>query len=63
MSTQKAFNFLATFLAFIILIVALGAFFPKYFGAAADIITENLGAFVVIVILAIFIYILAERQR
>jgi hypothetical protein len=62
-STQKALNFIGTFFAFIILIIVLGALFPQYFGVAADIITKNLEALIVIVVLAIVIYILAERGR
>jgi len=63
MSERKALDFIATFLAFVILIIGLGAIFPEYFGPAAEIITQNLGNFTIIVVLAIIIYILTQAKR
>ena len=62
MSVEKAVNYFATFLLFVVLILVLGALFPEYFGVASKILTENLGALALLVLLSIIIYILAQKE-
>jgi hypothetical protein len=63
MSIGKARDFLATFVLFIALVLIAGALFPQYFGVISQILVDNLGTFLLLVILAIIIYIIADRIR
>jgi hypothetical protein len=60
MSLEKISNLVLSFFLFIVIILVLGAIFPQWFGIAAQILTENLQALVVLLFLAIIIYIIAN---
>jgi len=61
-SREKASNYLATFLGFVILVLVLGTLFPQYFGEASKLLTENLGAIIILVFLSIILYGLAKKE-
>jgi uncharacterized membrane protein len=63
MSVGKISNFVLSFFLFIVIILMLGAVFPQWFGVAAQIITENLYPLIVILVLAIIVYIIADLWK
>jgi polyferredoxin len=63
MSIEKARDYFVTFILFVVLIALAGAFFPQYFGAVSQILLDNLGTFLLLVILSIIIYVIANRVK
>jgi len=57
---EKIANYFGAFIAFVILVVVLGALLPEYFGMASKILTENLGGLAFIFFLALIFYLMAS---
>ena len=63
MSIERARDFLTTFVLFVMLILIAGALFPQYFGVVSQILIDNLSTFLFLVLLAVIIYIIANKIR
>ena len=61
--TEKVLNYFLTFVVFLVSILLLGELFPEYFGAASQIIAENIETLIVLVAIVVITYILIGGEK